>query len=176
MPTFKVMGVPSPDFIDIEIKTLRELGFRRAFVMHGLDDNSDKGMDEISTLGRTLVAELDEDGKITRYELEPEQFGIRRTRFEEVASSRDVDRDATALLRVITHSDQGPRSDIICLNAAPLLYVSGEAETLEEGLAMARGALTEGRALEKLRDWVRWQNDTPQVGMPTLEAMLAKAL
>lgn len=172
MPTFKVMGVPNVEFIDIEVKTLRELGFKRAFVMHGLDDNSDKGMDEVSTLGPTEVAELHEDGSIDTYTLVPERFGVERTRFEELASSRDVKRDALALLRVLTNKDKGPRNDIICLNAAPLLYVSGKADSLEQGYGMAKDALAAGKPLAKLRDWVTWQNDTPTAGQATLDEML----
>jgi anthranilate phosphoribosyltransferase len=172
MPTFKVMGVPSREMIDIEVKTLRELGFKRAFVMHGLDDTSGKGMDEISTLGTTYVAELAEDASINISTLIPEDLGIKRAKFDDVASSRDVQRDALALLRVLAGKDKGPRSDIVCLNAAPLLYITGKARGLKEGLQMARDAIADGRVLEKLHDWVAWQNEKPGDGLPTLEKMI----
>ena len=172
MPTFKVMGVPNRQMIDIEIRTLRELGFKRAFVMHGLDDESGKGMDEISTLGTTWVAELVEDGSIRNYELTPEDFGLPRARFEELASSRDVTQDALALLRVLAGRDTGPRLDIISLNSAPLLYIAGKAQDLKEGLQIAKAAVSDGRTLQKLRDWVTWQNEKPEDGLPTLEKMI----
>ena len=175
MPTFKVMGVPTPAFIDIEIKTLRELGFRRALVMHGLDDNSDKGMDEFSLLGETQVAELGSDGEIKTYSVTPEDFGLSRCMYEDVASTRDVTRDATTLLRVLLNLDQGPRRDIVCLNTAPLLYVAGKADSLQEGFSMARQSLADGRAYEKLREWVTWQNENPGDGIPKLEKMTALA-
>jgi anthranilate phosphoribosyltransferase len=175
MPTYKVMGVPTIDMIDIEAQTLREIGFKRAFVMHGLDDESGKGMDEVSTLGTTHVAELKEDGAIETYTIVPEDFGIERPRFEELASSRDVHNDALALLRVIMGKDQGPRSDIVCINAAPLLYVTDKAKDLKEGIDMTREAIGSGRALEKLRDWVTWQNEKPEDGLPVLEKMIQQA-
>ena len=174
MPEFKVMGVPNREMIDIEVRTLKELGFKRAFVMHGLDDNSDKGMDEVSTLGTTHIAELREDGSIENYEIVPEDFGIKRGAFEDVASSRDVQKDAIALLRVLAGKDTGPRSDIVCLNAAPLLYVMGKAKDLAQGVEMARQAAAEGKPVDKLRDWVTWQNEKPEDGIPTLEKMLAQ--
>jgi len=173
-PTYKVMGVPTREMVDIEAKVLQVLGFKRAFVMHGLDDASQKGMDEISTLGTTFVAEFEGNGPIQTYTLTPEDFGIQRPRFEAIASSRDVQRDALALLRVLAGKDTGPRFDIVCLNAAPLLYITGKAKTLKEGLQMAREAVQSGRALAKLRDWVTWQNEKPEVGLPTLEKMLAR--
>ncbi len=161
MPEYKVMGVPNVGMIDVEAKTMKELGVKRAFVMHGLETGSDKGMDELSTVGPSKFAELRPDGSIEHGSLTPEQFGLKPAKFEDIASSGDVGRDATALLRVITGADQGPRSDIVCLNAAPMLYVMGKAATLEEGIAMSRQAIASGAALTKLRDWVTWQNDTP---------------
>lgn len=173
-PAYKVMGVPSRDMIDIEAQTLRALGFRKAFVMHGLEEGSGKGMDEISTLGPTHVAEFGEDGAIRNFVLTPEEFGIPRPRFEEIASSRDVKKDALALLRVLAGKDRGPRGDIISLNAAPLLCLAGKAQNLKQGLATAREALAGGQALAKVRDWVSWQNARPEDGLPILEKMLAQ--
>jgi anthranilate phosphoribosyltransferase len=161
--------------IDIEVKTLREIGFKRALVMHGLDHDGKNGMDEVSSLGETHVAELKQDGAIEKYTLTPEDLGIKRARFEDIASSRNVQHDSLALLRVIMGKDQGPRSDIACINTAPLLYVAGKAKDLKEGIAMARNAIADGKALEKLRDWVTWQNDTPEDGLPVLEQKIQEA-
>lgn len=172
MPRYKVMGVPNVEMIDIEVRTLRELGFKRAFVMHGLEEGTGKGMDELSTLGPSHVAELREDGSITRYEVTPEQFGLRRARYEEVASTRDVERAAATLLSVLTGRDGGARTDIVCLNAAPALYVMGKVTTLADGIAMAREAIDSGRALAKLRDWVTHQNRDPAAGLARLDRML----
>ncbi len=175
MPEFKVMGVPNSEMVDIEAKTLRELGVKRAFIMHGLEQGSDKGMDELSTLGESHFAELKNDGSIEHGTMSPEQFGIKTIKYEEIASSRDVQRDAISMLRVILGNDEGPRTDIVCLNAAPLLYIMGKVATLEEGVAMARNSIANGAALNKLRDWVRWQNCTPDAGIPRLDEMIANA-
>lgn len=173
MPTYKVMGVPTPEMIDIEIRTLREIGFKRAFVMHGLADGiPGKGMDEVSTLGPTHVAELAEDGTISTRILDASELGIARAKYEDIASTRDVREAALKLLRVLTGKDCGACRDIVCLNAAPLLYVSGRVANLAEGLDLARTAIDNGSALAKLRDWVTWQNVKPEDGMPTLDALL----
>ncbi len=174
MPPLKVMGVPNLDMIDVEARTLRALGFERAFVMHGLDDSSDKGMDELSVLGVSYFAELGRDGTITHGRLDPHDFGIERAAYEDIASSRDVNRDAATLLRVILGKAKSSQADIVCLNAAPLLYVSGVVATLEEGVARARQAISDGSALSKLRNWVTWQNETAEDGQATLEKMIAQ--
>ena len=56
-----------------------------------------------------------------------------------------------------------------------MLYIMGQARDLREGLTLAREAIANGSALEKLRAWVTWQNATPADGLPTLERMIAQA-
>jgi len=99
---------------------------------------------------------------------------LKRGRFEEVASSKDVQADAKALLSVLAGKDTGPRSDIVCLNAAPLLYIMGKAKDLKQGVQMAQQAVADGKPVDKLRDWVKWQNENPESGIPTLEKMLSQ--
>jgi anthranilate phosphoribosyltransferase len=70
--------------------------------------------------------------------------------------------------------DKGARYDIVCLNAAPILYLTGRAKDLKEGFNIARDILDSGRALDKLKDWVTAQNSDPQGGMAKLETLLAK--
>jgi len=172
MPSYKVMGVPSVEMINSTAETLHMLGLKRVFIMHGLDRNSEKGMDEISTLGPTHVAELHEDGSIENHIINPEDFGIKAVKYEDIASTRAVHTDALALLRVLSGKDRGPRRDIMCINAAPMLYIMGKATNLQEGYNMAVTAIEDGQALEKLRSWVTHQNKEPEYGLTTLEKML----
>ncbi|HUG78485.1 MAG TPA: anthranilate phosphoribosyltransferase [Burkholderiales bacterium] len=174
MPSHKVMGVATPAALDLEPRILKELGFKRAFVMHGTDEATGKAMDELSTLGPSHVSELLPDGTIERYTIAPEDLNLPRGNLRELASSGDLEQDALALLRVIAGKDDGPRSDIVCLNAAPLLFITGKATGLREAIDMAREAAANGSALKKLRAWVSWQNGRPEDGLPTLEKMLKR--
>jgi anthranilate phosphoribosyltransferase len=126
-------------------------------------------------VGPTHISELRPDGAIERSVLTPEDVGLPRAHFEDFASSRDVKRDAMAILRVILGKDEGSRSEIICLNAAPVLYVIGKVNTLKDGIAMAREAIRSGDAEKKLRAWVTWQNARPEDGLPVLDRMIAQA-
>lgn len=175
MPAYKVMGVPNIDMIDIEVRTLRELGFQRAFVMHGLEEGSGKGMDELSTIGASHIGELRADGTMERSTITPTDAGLPEARFEDFASTRDVKQNAIAILRVILGKDEGPRADIICLNTAPVLYVMGKVNNLKDGIAMAREAIRNGSAANKLRAWVTWQNASPEHGLAVLDHMVAQA-
>jgi anthranilate phosphoribosyltransferase len=122
---------------------LRDLGAEHALVVHG------DGLDEITTTGRTRVAEI-KDGEVRLYELEPERFGLPRARLEDLAGGAPEE-NAEAARRVFA-GEAGPLADVTALNAGAALYVGGGAATLEEGVARAREVLASGAAAEKLEE------------------------
>src|ERR1700758_541205 len=68
----QVVGVYSLDLVEKLAEALSMLGLHRALVVHGLD-----GLDEITITGPTRVAEC-RDGSVRSYEVNPEEFGIKR--------------------------------------------------------------------------------------------------
>jgi anthranilate phosphoribosyltransferase len=139
----QVLGVYSPALTEMHAAVLGNLRSKRAFVVHGLD-----GMDEISTLGPTRVTEL-QDGRVRTYELTPEEVGLSRARREELAGG--APQENAELLVSILEGAQGAPRDIVLLNAAAAIVAAGLAETLAEGLTVARESVDSGRALQKLR-------------------------
>ncbi len=67
----QMVGVAEPGILWLIVEALRELGHRRALVVHG-----SPGMDEMSPLGPTQVAELREDGAILEGMITPGQLGL----------------------------------------------------------------------------------------------------
>ena len=47
---------------------------------------------------------------------------------------------------------QGPKRDIVVLNAACALYISGAAATLAQGITLAQQSIDSGAALAKLQE------------------------
>jgi anthranilate phosphoribosyltransferase len=138
----QVIGVYSPALTELHAGALRNLGCRRAFVVHGLD-----GLDELSTVGATRVTEL-RDGELKTYELTPEELGLRRSTAEEIAGAAPAD-NAGTLVGVLEGRD-GPKRDIVLLNAAAAIAAGGLTDTLAEGLAAAAEAVDSGAAVAKL--------------------------
>lgn len=141
-----LMGVFHPDLVGIQVRVLKQLGATRAMVVWGRD-----GMDEISLGAGTLVGEL-RDGKVREYELHPEDFGIamaasRNLRVENVEGSKAM------LLNALNNVDGLPR-EIVALNSGAALYVAGVAETVADGIALAREAIASGAAIAKLHEFV----------------------
>jgi anthranilate phosphoribosyltransferase len=140
----QLMGVYMESLVEPIGYVLRDLGALHAMVVHG------DGLDEITTTGRTRVAEV-RDGEVRIYDLEPERFGLRRARHEELAGGTPEE-NAAAVRRVFAGEDAGALFDVTALNAGAALYVAGIAATLEEGVEKARATLAAGAAARKLEE------------------------
>ena len=141
-----LMGVFHPDLVGIQVRALQRLGARHALVVWGRD-----GMDEISLGAATMVGEL-RDGDVREYEIEPEDFGL------VMASSRnlrvaDVAESKTLLLEALGNTP-GIARDIVLLNAGAALYAADVADSIGDGIARARQAITSGAAMEKMEEFV----------------------
>jgi anthranilate phosphoribosyltransferase len=112
-------------------------------VVHGSD-----GLDEITLTGNTFVTEL-KNGQLHEWALDPTDLGLSLCQSEDLTGGT-VEENARILLDVLEGKDSGPRRDVALLNAAAVIYVGGAAETLAQGLELARDSLSSGRALIKL--------------------------
>jgi anthranilate phosphoribosyltransferase len=146
----QIMGVPRQELTEPLARVLGKLGSTRAFVVHGAD-----GLDEITTTGETYVTALDA-GTVASYTITPEQFGLQRASIGALAGG-DAQENAAITLAVL-EGKQGPPRDVVLLNAAAALAVSGATVDLKAGLDLAAQAIDSGAALDKLR---RLQQFTP---------------
>jgi anthranilate phosphoribosyltransferase len=141
-----LMGVFHPDLVGIQVRVLQQLGAQRALVVWGRD-----GMDEISLGAATLVGEL-RDGHIREYEIHPEDFGIAMGGSRNLRVA-DADQSKSMLLGALRNAPGLPL-EIVVLNAAAALYVSGVAGSIAEGIPLAREAIASGEAAAKLGAFV----------------------
>ena len=146
----QVLGVFAPEWVGVFADALLTLGAERAMVVHGVD-----GMDEISTTGATLVAEV-KDGKIRMQDLTPERMGVKRAKLENLRGSTPAE-NAEALKCVLAN-EPGPFADLVAVNAGAAILVAGLATTLVDGIAQARAAIADGRAAATLEALKRASN------------------
>lgn len=146
----QLLGVFSPDLIDLVAATLAELGVDRAFVVHGFG-----GLDEISLAGETQIAEV-RDGAVKHFVLTPEDFSLPRAPLETLQGGTPPE-NAT-MIRRLFEGEAGPRRDIVLMNSAAALVVSGVAESFREAVARASRALSSGAALNKLEQLKSFTN------------------
>lgn len=142
-----LLGVFHPDLVGILVRVMERLGAKHVMVVHGKD-----GMDEVSLGAATMVGEL-KDGKVSEYEIHPEDFGLRMAsnrslRVDSAQESKDV------VLSVLDNV-AGTAREIVVLNAGTALYVANRAESIGQGIAQAREAIASGAARAKLDEFVR---------------------
>ena len=138
----QVLGVFSNQWLEPLAQVLGQLGSRHVLVV-----NSEDGMDEISVGAPTQVAEL-KDGKVTRYSVTPEQFGMQRADIKAIAV--DGAEASLAMIKQVFANEPGPARNIVALNAGAAIYVAALADSLEEGVSKASDVIASGAAAEKL--------------------------
>jgi anthranilate phosphoribosyltransferase len=141
-----LMGVFHPDLVGIQARVLQRLDAGHALVVWGRD-----GIDEISLSDATLVGEL-RDGKVSEYEITPEQFGFARVAREVFAVADAAESKARVLAAL--GDEPGPIRDIVLFNAGAALYAAGTTDSIATGIALARETVASGAARAKLDQFV----------------------
>ncbi|WP_400163779.1 anthranilate phosphoribosyltransferase [Brevibacillus sp. TJ4] len=142
----QLMGVYDAQLLPVVAAVLQELGVERALVVAGSD-----GLDELTVTGTSYIAEL-RDGKIREYQVEPEQFGLRRYDGRELKGG-DAAENAAIIERIFA-GERGAARDIVLLNAGAILYLAGRSVSMEQGVIRAAELIDDGyvtRKLEQLR-------------------------
>jgi anthranilate phosphoribosyltransferase len=140
--TRQLIGVFQRQWTEPMAKVLAQLGSERAWVVHGSD-----GLDEITTTGTSYVSEL-KDGKVTSFEVTPEDAGIARADPAQLKGG-DPATNAAAIADMLGGTE-GPYRDIVLLNAGAALVVAGKADDLKSGAALAANAIASGKARDTL--------------------------
>ena len=143
-----VLGVYSPGLARTLADALVQLETTHAYVVHGAG-----GIDELSPCGPNLVCEVTA-GTVREYELDPLELGIERSDPEELRGG-DPQTNAAALRKVLAGADGGHRSAVV-LNAAGGIAAAGHAESLQEGIVVARDAIDSGAAAARLDELVEF--------------------
>lgn len=148
----QLLGVFAAQWVEPLAKVLQGLGHEAAWVVHGAG-----GLDELSTLGPSQVAEL-KDGRITTFVVTPEELGLKRASIEDLLGGDGQENART--LRAVLGGTPGAFRDIVLLSSAAALLVAGKVAKLSDGLPLAAAAIDSGAATAKLDHLIRITNET----------------
>jgi anthranilate phosphoribosyltransferase len=146
----QVLGVADENLMETIAQALKLLGTKVAMVVHS------NGMDEISTAGVTKIIKLKE-GKIEGYEINAEDFGIPPANIDDLKVT-DAKTSAKVLREILSGKESGPRKDIVILNAAAAIIISGLADDFETAIKMADASASDGKALACLEKLIEVSN------------------
>ena len=155
---FQVIGMFDRKWTRPMAEVSGRLGSEHVWVVTGSD-----GLDEITITGETYVAEY-KDGKITEFTVTPEDAGLERASLKDIEGG-DAEYNANAILDIM-NGEKNAYRDIVLLNTAAALVVSGNATDLKDGVRIAADAIDVGKAKETLEKWIEMSNQEP----PELEA------
>jgi anthranilate phosphoribosyltransferase len=141
-----VLGVYEPTLTEKIAHVLKRLGSREAFVVCG-----EGTLDEISICGPTRISHL-KNGEVRTFDLTPEEVGLRRATPEAIKGGNAIEN--AQIIREILNGQQGPKRDIVLLNAAAAFMAVGLDSNFKEGIERAKISIDSGQAKEKLEQLV----------------------
>ncbi|MGI4854826.1 MAG: anthranilate phosphoribosyltransferase [Janthinobacterium lividum] len=139
----QVMGVYSAAAVPLVAQALALGGhMAHALVVHGAG-----GLDELSLSGTSTVAKV-RGVDVQPYQIDPHDAALSASK--DALAGGDAANNA-AILRSIFAGAPGPPRDIVLLNAAAVLLVSGLCSELRMGAAMAADAIDSGKVTHLLK-------------------------
>ncbi|MGZ5553849.1 MAG: anthranilate phosphoribosyltransferase [Chthoniobacterales bacterium] len=147
-PPRQLIGVYAPRLTSIFGEVLRQLGRKRAWVVHGTAD-AGAGMDDISTSGATTLAELYNE-RVGSAVVDCRWLGVPEASLDDLRGG-DAAANAKTLEGILSGEVKGAKRDLAVVNAAGGFVVAGLASDLSEGISLAQEQIDNGRALQKLR-------------------------
>lgn len=148
-----LMGVYKPDLVKVVPAILKDMDFTHAMVVHSAD-----GMDEVSITSDTMVGEVNR-GKVETYQITPEEFGIKRASIKDVAGDFTPQENAEILKNIFLGKEKGPKRDVLLLNAGGVCYCGDIVSDIAEGVEVAKNMIDEGKAYQKLQDFIKFSNN-----------------
>ncbi len=140
----QIVGVFDASIMEKMARALMGLGVTKAMVVHGCD-----GLDEITLTGPTKVSEVNE-GWIRNYVLDPADYGLSLCGPEDLKGG-DLKTNCEIVMSIL-EGRKGPPRDVVIINAAAAIFLSGKAGSLHEAIGMAGESIDSGAALRKLND------------------------
>lgn len=135
---YQLLGVGRAEWLDSMAGALARLGTRRAVLVHSRD-----GLDEVSLSAPTLVR-LVQDGAVASLQWQADDFGLPACSLDDLRVEGTI--ASAAMVRDVLAGRPGPPLDVVLANAAAALWLVGRAETLSQGVALARQAVASGKA------------------------------
>lgn len=146
-----VLGVFSREFVPKIARALVKLGVTDALVVHGLDC-----LDEISACDATAVAEI-RNGKITEYEIKPEDFGFERVNKSELIGGTPEE-NAKIATDILQGKGTKAQNTAVILNAGACIYVAEKDISMADAVKKAEEVLMSGKGYDVLQRFIKTTN------------------
>ena len=140
----QVIGVWRKNLVETTAEVLARFTTKKTWVVHGSD-----GLDEITLNGKTFVAEIAGEN-IKYFEISPSDFGLPVSTLDNLQKFSPVESARTIRSILACESTNESARNLVLINAAAAICVSGKTENLATAFDLAKQSLESGKALGKL--------------------------
>lgn len=141
-PTYQLLGVYDKNLVEPLAHVLTSLGVKRGFSVYGMDK-----LDEISASAETKICEF-HDNSYQTYFIKPEDFGLSRCKKEDLIGG--TPKENAAITISVLKGEKGPRRNAVLMNAGAALYIAEKADSIGNGIELAKTLIDNGEALKTL--------------------------
>ncbi len=149
---YQYLGIYKRDQVETMAHVLKSLGRKRAVVVNGAHS-----MDEANLAGENRIAIL-KDGSVTTHLLRPEDVGLPSYEMAELKGG-DGRLNKEILVNVLMNKATPAQRDTVLLNAGIGIFTAEKAESIREGIEVARESIESGKAAEKLQELINYTNE-----------------
>jgi len=149
-PKTMLLGVYTPELLEVMAKSLVLTGVQRGWVVHG------SGLDEIALHGTTQVIEIN-DGQLTPKNITPEDFGLSRFTLDDIKGGTPQE-NAKYIKAILSGEGRPAHNAAVIINCAALLYLHNKADNLKSAAMMASEILASGKGITTLEAMVAVSN------------------
>ncbi|MGJ8693781.1 MAG: anthranilate phosphoribosyltransferase [Thalassotalea sp.] len=149
-PKVMLLGVYSPELLTTIAKSVALTGVERAFIVHG------SGLDEIAIHGETQIIEI-KQGEFIERTITPEDFGLTRYQLADIKGGTPAE-NAAYSKAILAGTGKPAHNAAVIINAAALLYLHGNADSLKAAATLASEVLASGAAAKTLATLVEVSN------------------
>ena len=141
-PKHQLLGVYSPELIEVYAKTVAQLGHEHTIIVHG------SGLDEVAIHGATEVAEV-RNGEIERYTLTPQDFGFQVKPLESLRGGEPTE-NAQMITALLQGKGKAEHNQAVAMNTALLLKLFGQ-EDIKDNAQQVLDVIAQGKPFETLQ-------------------------
>ena len=141
-PKHQLLGVYSPELIEVYAKTVAQLGHEHTIIVHG------SGLDEVAIHGATEVAEV-RNGEIERYTLTPQDFGFQVKPLETLRGGEPTE-NAQMITALLQGKGKAEHNQAVAMNTALLLKLFGQ-EDIKQNAQRVLDVIAQGKPFETLQ-------------------------
>ncbi len=151
----QIIGTAFQEKMELIAQSAKKLKKKQVIVVSGED-----GLDEVTLTGKTFILEL-KDGKIKKSLIRPSQFGVKECAFSEIEGG-NAKQNTQIALSILKGECQTRHLDLVLVNTALALKLSGKVSNLKKGYLMAKECVENGKAYQQYLNY-KMNADAPSI-------------